>query len=82
MVGDTLSASVFFVLGGALVIEALDRFRVSPIDVDDHRGHRVRPTCTASDQEQLLPALVLVVGMGLAAVIVVLLYRRRGYLAA
>ncbi len=36
----------------------------------------------ATDQEFILPALVLIAGMALAAAIVVMLYRRRGFLAS
>ena len=81
MLGETLTSSAFLVLGVAFVVEALDRFRVSPI-VSTIIVAAASGLLAANDQEQLLPALVLVVGMGLAAVIVVLLYRRRGFLAA
>jgi len=81
MLGETLTSSAFLVLAVAFVVEALDRFRVSPI-VSTIIVAAASGLLAANDQEQLLPALVLVVGMGLAAVIVVLLYRRRGFLAA
>ena len=81
MIGETLSASAFIVLGVAFVVEVFDRFRVKPI-VSTLVVSIVAGMVAATEQEALLPGLVLVAGMGLAAVIVVTLYRRRGFLAA
>ncbi len=81
MLGDALTASAFLVLGVAFVVEVFDRFRVSPI-ISTIVVAVASGLLAANDQEQLLPALALIGGMGLAAVIVVLLYRRRGFLAA
>jgi hypothetical protein len=81
MIGETLSASAFIVLGVAFVVEAFDRFRVNPI-VSTIVVSLAAGTIAGTDQEAILPGLVLVAGMGLAAAIVVTLYRRRGFLAA
>ena len=81
MLGETLTASAFLVLGVAFVVEVFDRFRVNPI-ISTIVVAVASGLLAANDQQQLLPALALVGGMGLAAVIVVLLYRRRGFLAA
>ena len=81
MIGETLSASAFIVLGVAFVVEVFDRFRVNPF-VSTIVVSIVAGMVAATEQEALLPGLVLVAGMGLAAAIVVTLYRRRGFLAA
>jgi len=81
MIGDALSASAFIVLGVAFVVEVFDRFRVKPL-VSTIIVAVAAGAFAGSDQEALLPGLVLVAGMALAAVIVVTLYRRRGFLAA
>jgi hypothetical protein len=81
MLGDTLSTAAFIVLGVAFVVEALARFRVntilSTIIVAIGAG-----AIAVTDQPQLMPGLVLLAGWGLAAAIVVWLYRSRGFLAA
>ena len=79
--GETLTTSAFLVLGVAFVVEAFDRFRVNPI-ISTFVVALASGLLAANDQEQILPALALVAGMGLATVIVVLLYRRRGFLSA
>jgi hypothetical protein len=81
MLGETLTTSAFLVLGVAFVVEAFDRFRVNPI-ISTFVVALASGLLAANDQEQILPALALVAGMGLATVIVVLLYRRRGFLSA
>jgi hypothetical protein len=81
MIGETLSASAFIVLGVALAVEAFDRFKVNPI-VSTIVVSIGAGLIAGSDQEAILPGLVLVAGMALAAAIVVTLYRRRGFLAA
>ncbi len=81
MIGDTLSASAFLVLGVAFVVEALDRFRLRAI-VSTAIVAIAAGLVAGADQETILPALVLIAGLSLAAVIVVMLYRRRGFLAA
>ena len=82
MLGDTLSASMFLALGVAFVVEAFDRFRVNPIVSTIVVAARRRASLPANDQEQLLPALVSSAEWDWPRVIVVLLYRRRGFLAA
>ena len=81
MIGETLSASAFIVLGVAFVVEVFDRFRVNPI-VSTIVVAIAAGAFAGSDQNAILPGLVLVAGMALAAAIVVMLYRRRGFLAA
>jgi hypothetical protein len=81
MIGNTFSGAAFVVLGIALVVEAFDRFRVNPIVstlVVAIGGGLV----AGSNQDAILAALPLVAGMSLSGVIVVMLYRRRGFLAA
>jgi hypothetical protein len=58
-----------------------DRFRVNPV-VSTIVVSLAAGLFAASDQERLLPALVLVAGMTVAVAIVVVLYRQRGFLAA
>jgi hypothetical protein len=81
MAGSTLTASAFLVLGVAFVIEAFDRAKVKPIvsGVVVALGAGV---FAATDQQQIVPALVITAGMSLAAAVIVVLYRRRGFLAA
>ena len=81
MIGETLSASAFIVLGVAFVVEVCDRFRVNPI-VSTIVVAIAAGMIAGTDQEFILPALVLIAGMALAAAIVVMLYRRRGFLAS
>lgn len=81
MIGETLSASAFIVLGVALVVETFDRFKVNPI-VSTIVVSIGAGLIAGSDQEAIVPGLVLVAGMGVAAAIVVTLYRHRGFLAA
>ena len=81
MIGETLSASAFIVLGVAFVVDAFDRYRVNPI-VSTIVVSLAAGTIAGAEQEAILPALVLVAGMALAAAIVVTLYRRRGFLSA
>jgi hypothetical protein len=81
MLGDTISTAAFIVLGVAFAVEALDRFRVHPI-VSTIIVAIGAGAIAVTDQPQLMPGLVLLAGWGLAAVVVVWLYRRRGFLAA
>jgi hypothetical protein len=81
MIGETLSVSAFIVLGVAFVVEVFDRFRVPPI-VSTAVVAIAAGMIAGTDQEAILPALVLVAGMALATAIVVILYRRRGFLAS
>jgi hypothetical protein len=81
MIGDTFSGSAFIILGIALVVETCDRWRVNPIlstIVIAIAGGLI----AGQDQEAILPALPLVAGLSLSAAIAVMLYRRRGFLAA
>ena len=66
MIGETLSASAFIVLGVAFVVEVCDRFRVNPI-VSTIVVAIAAGIIAANDQERMLPALVLIAGMALAA---------------
>jgi hypothetical protein len=81
LIGETLSTSAFIVLGIAFAVEVLDRFRLHPIlstvIVAIGAG-----AIAITDQPQLMPGLVLLAGTAVAAAVVVLLYRRRGFLAA
>jgi hypothetical protein len=81
MAGSTLTISAFLVLGVSFIIEAFDRFKVKPI-ISTTVVAVAAGILAASDQGQLLPALVMTAGMGLAAAVIVVLYRRRGFLAA
>jgi hypothetical protein len=81
MIGETLSGSAFIVLGVAFAVEAFDRFRVNPI-VSTIIVSIAAGMVAGANQEAILPGLVLVLGMALAAAIVVTLHRRRGFLAA
>ena len=81
MVGETLTTAAFLVLGVTFVVEAFDRFRINAI-VSTIIVSIAAGTFGANDQGQFLPALVLVAGMSLATALVVVLYRRRGFLAA
>jgi len=80
MLGDTLSTSAFLALGVAFLIEVFDRFRVNPI-VSTLVFSIAAGIFAGTDQETILPALVLASGFGLAGLIAALLYRRRGFLA-
>jgi len=81
IIGNTLSASIFLALAVAFATEAFDRFKVpqvvSTIVISIAAGFT-----SASDQETLLPALALSAGYALAAAILCVMYRRRGFLAA
>jgi hypothetical protein len=81
MVGETLTTAAFLVLGVTFVVEALDRFRLNPI-ISTILVSVAAGMFAANDQFQLLPGLVQVIGMALGTAVVVLLYRRRGFLAA
>jgi Protein kinase domain len=81
MIGETLSGSAFIVLGVAFVVEVFDRFRVNAI-VSAIVVAVAAGMVAGTDQEAILPALVLVAGLALATAIVVVLYRRRGFLAS
>lgn len=81
MLGESLSAAAFIVLGIAFVIEAFDRFRVNAIVSTSIVAIAVG-FFAATDQDKILPGVVLLAGGALAAAIVALLYRYRGFLAA
>ena len=81
MIGNTLTMSAFGVLAIAFIVEAFDRFRVNPL-LSTVVVALAGGFFAATDQEQILPGLALVAGMSLAAAIVILLYRYRGFLAA
>ena len=80
MIGEPLTSAAFFVLGGAFVMEAFDRFRVKPI-VSTCAVAVGAGIFAATDQSHVLPGLALTAGMSLAAAIATVLYRRRGFLA-
>jgi hypothetical protein len=81
MAGETLTASAFLVLAVAFVVEAFDRFKVKPI-VSTPVVMLAAGLFAASDQVQILPGLAMTAGMSLSTLVIVLLYRRRGFLAA
>jgi len=81
MLGEALSSSAFVVLGIAFVIEALDRFRLNALLSTAIVALAVG-FFAATDQEKILPGLVLLAGGTVAAAIIALLYRSRGFLAA
>jgi hypothetical protein len=81
MLGETLTAAAFIVLGVAFAVQAFDRFRVNPI-VSTVVIAIGAAAITITDQPHLMPGLVLLAGWGLAATVVVWLYRSRGFLAA
>jgi len=81
VIGNTLSAAIFLALAIAFAIEVFDRFRV-PSMVSTIVVSMAAGFTSASDQETLLPALALSAGYALAAAILCVIYRRRGFLAA
>jgi hypothetical protein len=81
MIGDTFSGSAFIILGIALVVETLDRFRVKPV-VSTIVVAIASGLIAAQNQDAILPALPLVAGMSVCGAIGVVLYRWRGFLAA
>ena len=81
IVGSALSGSTFLVLAIAFAIEAFDKFRV-PAIVSTLAVGLAAGIAAASDQEALMPALTVAAGLGLAVIVVSLMYRRRGFLAA
>jgi hypothetical protein len=80
-IGDTLSGSAFIVLAIAFAVEVFDRFRINPI-LSTTIVAIAAGLVAGADQEAMLPGLTLVAGTAVEAAIVVLLYRRRGFLAA
>jgi hypothetical protein len=81
ILGNTLSASIFLALAIAFAIEVLDRFKV-PVVVSTIVVSIAAGFTSASDQETLLPALTLSAGYAIAAALLCVIYRRRGFLAA
>lgn len=81
IVGNSLSAAAFIVLGFALALETGDRWRV-PKMLSAAIVAIVAGCFAASDQEKILPALVLLGGGAIATVLVIWMYRTRGFLAA
>ena len=81
IIGNALSGSIFLALAIAFAIEVFDRFKV-PSMVSIIVISMAAGFTSASDQETLLPALALSAGYALAAVILCVIYRRRGFLAA
>jgi hypothetical protein len=81
MLGDTISASAFFVLACAFVVEALERFKVHPI-ASTAIVALGAGVFAANDQSHFLPSLPPVAAMAILAAIIVSIYRRRGFLAA
>ena len=81
MLGDTLSSSAFFVLGCTFVVEALERFKL-PAAVVTAIVAVAAGLVAANDQHQILPSLPLIAAMAAGALIVVTIYRHRGFLAA
>jgi hypothetical protein len=81
MIGDALSGAAFIVLGIAFVMEALDRFRLKAM-LSTAIVAVAAGLFAATDQEKLVPGLVLLAGGSLAAAIIAVLYRSRGFLEA
>lgn len=81
MLGDTMSSSAFFILGCAFIVESFERFKVPPM-VSTALVALGAGVFAANDQRDFLASLPLVAAMAAGAVIVVVLYRRRGFLAA
>ncbi|HYE87434.1 MAG TPA: serine/threonine-protein kinase, partial [Vicinamibacterales bacterium] len=81
MIGDTLSAAAFLVLGGAFAVEALERFRLHPIVATAIIAVGAG-LFAANDQREIVPSLPLVLAYAAGAVLITTLYRRRGFLAA
>jgi hypothetical protein len=81
VIGNTLSAAIFLALAIAFAIEVFDRFKV-PSMVSTIVVSMAAGFTSASDQETLLPALALSAGYALAAAILCVIYRGRGFLAA
>ena len=81
LIGDTLSGSAFIVLAIAFAVEVFDRFRVNAV-LSTAVVAIAAGLVAGADQEAILPGLTLVAGAALQAALVVLLYRRRGFLAA
>jgi hypothetical protein len=81
LVGNTLTASTFLALAVAFAIEVFDKFKV-PAVVSTIVVSLAAGFTSASDQETLLPALALSAGYAVAAAILCVIYRRRGFLAA
>ncbi len=81
MLGNTLSAAAFTALGVAFAVEALDHHRLHPalVGIIIALGAGL---AGANDQTQFLPTLPLVAAMAATGVIIMWLYRRRGFLAA
>ena len=80
VIGNTISGATFLALAVAFAIEALDRklpVAVSTVIISVAAG-----VTSASDQETLLPALTLTAGYAIAAALLCVIYRRRGFLAA
>jgi hypothetical protein len=81
VIGNTLSIATFLVLSMAFAIEVFDRFKV-PVVVSTIVVSIAAGVTAASDQDSLLPALAMSAGYALAASLVCVIYRRRGFLAA
>ena len=81
MVGDTLSAAAFLVLGGAFVVEALERYKVPALATTAIVAIGAG-LFAANDQNAFMPSLPLVAAMAAGAALTVVLYRTRGFLAA
>jgi hypothetical protein len=81
LVGNTISGATFLVLAVAFAIEVFDKFKV-PVAISTAVVSLAAGLASASDQEVLLPALTVSAGYALAAAILCVIYRRRGFLAA
>jgi hypothetical protein len=81
LVAGTLGAVGFLALGIALVVEALERLRLHPI-VSTAIVAIGGGLMAVANQDSILAGLPLVAGLAGGAAIAVVLYRRRGFLAA
>ncbi len=81
IVGETIGAASFLALGICLAVEALDRVRLNPM-VSTAVVAIGAGLVAASNQNSILAGLPLIAGQAAGAAIAVVLYRRRGFLAA
>ena len=82
MVGDTLSASAFLVLGGAFVIEGARAVQAPPTLSSTAVVAIGVGIFAATDQQQFVASLPGVAAAAAGAAVLATLYRTRGFLAA
>jgi len=82
IIGNALTASIFLALAIAFAIEVFEKFKKVPAVVATIIVSIAAGLTSASDQETLLPALTLSAGYAVAAALLCVIYRKRGFLAA